>query len=425
MKPRLSRRSLFSQGLDRIAFAAYFLGAILPLAGLAWQLQLHQLRGPDAIAWAAGLASLAVLSLGAFLALRRAARETIGRMGREQQRLTALLEATGELGRRPDRQAVAQALAHHATRIAQAEGAFLCERDGAGEWTVTADIGLCDPEALLDAPLCESLERVTGAGGPGDEIVGGGLLAVGLRAEDGEAAVLVVAPRPGDAFGDGMRGALGTLAGLASVALCNADFRHAQRNFFAHVTELLTTALDAHLGYHGGHGHRAARLCNLLGHELGLGSDRLQALHFAALLHDVGMLRMHRHLELSPAEWEPHARHGYELLKPIRFWEASAPIVLSHHERWDGTGYPERLAGEDIPLEARILTVCDAYDAMTADSTYRTRVGSAEALAELERCAGSQFDPAVVEAFRRLAERGLVEPEDSEAPVEGVPASVG
>jgi HD-GYP domain-containing protein (c-di-GMP phosphodiesterase class II) len=76
--------------------------------------------------------------------------------------------------------------------------------------------------------------------------------------------------------------------------------------------------------------------------------------------------------------------------------------VLHHHERWDGTGYPDRLAGERIPLGARIIFVADAFDAMTSDRVYRRRLDTAEALAELERCAGTQFDPAVVEAFRAV-----------------------
>ena len=89
--------------------------------------------------------------------------------------------------------------------------------------------------------------------------------------------VLVTIPAAGQAFTEATDDALGTLGTLSGVALANADLRHAQRNFFAHVTELLTTALDAHLGYHGGHGHRTAELSNRVGHALGLDPDRLQA----------------------------------------------------------------------------------------------------------------------------------------------------
>ena len=417
MTPPPSRRSLFAQRLDRIAFAAYFLGAVVPLATLAWVLQAEALRGRDAFAWLGLLVSVAVLSLGAFFALRRATRDSIGRMADDGDRLTALLEATERLDQLPDRGTAAQALVHHATRVAQAEGAFLCERDPGGEWIVSADIGVSEPEALLDEPLCENLERVCAPAGPVEILGGGGLYILGLRPEQGAPAALVIVPRPLQAFGEATRDALGMLSGLASVALSNADLRHAQHNFRAHVIELLTTALDAHLGYHGGHGHRSAQLCNRVGHALGLSPERLEALHFAALLHDIGMLKLDRDLDLAPSAWEPHARLGYELLKPIRFWEQSAPIVLSHHERWDGRGYPEQLAGEDIPLEARILCACEAFDAMTAESSYRERIGFEEALEELERCAGTQFDPQVVATFRRLAREGVIEPESEASPV--------
>lgn len=410
MKPRLSRRSLFSQKLDRVAAAAYFLGAIVPLGALAWVVQRHEFQGDGAFVWVGLLVSIAVLSLGAFLALKRTTRESLDRMERDSVRLKGLLTASNELAQLPDSRACADSLMRHAGRIAHAGGAFVAGRNEQGQWTVTGSAGVAEAEALLDEPLCEALDRVTATDGTELEVAGGGLLCLGVRPESGDSSALVVLPPAGDAFTEGTQEALATLGSLGEVALNNSDLRHAQRNFFAHVTELLTTALDAHLGYHGGHGHRSAELSNLVGHELGLGREQLQSLHFAALLHDIGMLKLDRNLDYSPAAWKPHCRHGHDMLKQIRLWETSAPIVLSHHERWDGTGYPDQLAGEEIPIESRILSVCDAFDSMTAKSSYREQMSFDQALGELDLCAGSQFDPTVVAAFRKLAAEGVIEP---------------
>ncbi len=410
MKPPLNRRSLFAQQLDRTAFASYFLGAIVPLGALAWVVQRNELQGDGALAWVSLLVSITALSLGAFLALRRTTRDALSRMDRDQSRLTSLLSASDEISQLPDRHACADALLRHAGRIAKAAGAFVAERGEDGNWTTSSTAGLSEAEALLDEPLCEAIERVTQPGGPLHELAGGGLLCVGVRPEGGEPAAMVVVPHAGVAFTEGTREALSTLGSLGAVALSNSDLRHAQRNFFAHVTELLTTALDVHLGYHGGHGHRSAELCNRVGHAMGLERKELQNLHFAALLHDIGMLKLDRNLDFAPSAWKPHSRHGFEMLRQIRLWENSAPIVLSHHERWDGMGYPEQLAGTDITVEARILAVCDAFDSMTSKSSYREQMSFSQALGELGLCSGTQFDPEVVTAFQNLVDEGVIEP---------------
>ena len=128
MNHRPNRRSLFSQQLDRIAFAAYFLGAIVPLATLAWVVQHHELQGDGALKWVVLLVSIASLSLGAFLALRRTTRESIDRMARDQERLKGLLAASDDLSQLPDTHSCTDALLRHAGGLAKAAGAFFAER---------------------------------------------------------------------------------------------------------------------------------------------------------------------------------------------------------------------------------------------------------------------------------------------------------
>ena len=203
-------------------------------------------------------------------------------------------------------------------------------------------------------------------------------------------------------------GALSTLAALAAVALHNGDLRDAQRNFFAHVTDIIVNALDAHLEFHQGHGNRVAQLANRLGRALGLDDAGMQRLHFAALLHDIRMLKLDRAQQMNRKTCDKHTIIGSRMLGRIRVWKDIAPIIHHHHERWDGSGYPDGISGSEIPLESRIIAVCDAFDSMTSHSSYRDAMTLDEALAELEACRGTQFDPDLVEAFRTLAAAGHV-----------------
>jgi HD-GYP domain-containing protein (c-di-GMP phosphodiesterase class II) len=100
---------------------------------------------------------------------------------------------------------------------------------------------------------------------------------------------------------------------------------------------------------------------------------------------------------------------GYRMLTHIRLWKDVAPLVHHHHEWWDGNGYPEGLAGEAIPLESRIIGLCEAFDAMTNEHSYRDSLSLEESVAEMVRCSGTQFEPKVVEVFRRLVEEGVIE----------------
>ena len=187
---------------------------------------------------------------------------------------------------------------------------------------------------------------------------------------------------------------------------------HAQRNFFAHVTEILSTALDNHLDYHRGHGKRVAQLAHLIGRELGMSEDAMQRLHFAALLHDIGMLKLERTQKMNARSCERHSAIGARLLAPIVLWQELAPIVHSHHERWDGSGYPDGLAGDSIPLESRVISLADAFDSIASHSSYRVALSRDEAIGEIRECTGTQFDPKVVAAFVALAGRGELGPED-------------
>jgi len=169
----------------------------------------------------------------------------------------------------------------------------------------------------------------------------------------------------------------------------------------------LITMLQFHERDGRGHAVRVARLAIAIGEELGLDDDALDVLEHGALLHDIGKLTMpaailSKPAPLDDAEWQimrTHPQAGYDLLKSQPRFAGAAEMVLSHHEAWDGSGYPRQLLGDDIPLGARILAVADAYDSMTQPHTQRPAMSPLLAMQEIERCRGHQFDPRCAESL--------------------------
>lgn len=156
------------------------------------------------------------------------------------------------------------------------------------------------------------------------------------------------------------------------------------------------------------HAHRMMRSAGATARELACTDDEVNMLQLAALFHDIGKIGvpnaiLHKQGPLSDEEWgiiRLHPQIGAQILVQIGgIFRIMAPIVVAHHERWDGKGYPFNLAGEQIPLASRILTVVDSYDAMTSRRPYHEPVSKEQAKQELLRCSGSQFDPRIVEAF--------------------------
>ena len=172
----------------------------------------------------------------------------------------------------------------------------------------------------------------------------------------------------------------------------------------------LMSALDARDRETEGHSTRVSRLTYLLGEELGLSGPQLKALERGALLHDIGKIGisdmiLHKPAKLTEDEWRImhiHPDIGARIVEGIPFLQDTLPVIRYHHERWDGSGYPMGLKGYDIPLQARIFSVADVFDALTSSRTYRKKSSPEEALEYLKEQAGCLFDPAIVEALSNL-----------------------
>ncbi len=199
-------------------------------------------------------------------------------------------------------------------------------------------------------------------------------------------------------------------------------------SLYFEAVQSLAAAVDARDRYTHSHSDSVAHFATTLARALGMGGVSLVHLQLGALLHDVGKIGiadqvLGKNGDLSPEDWQKMREHpvvGKAIVQHVKAYAAVVPLILHHHERWDGGGYPDGLAGEQIPLGARIITVVDAYHAMTSDRPYRRALSREEALRELRRHSGTQFDPDVVEAFMGIPEEALCCEEVSEPPAETV-----
>lgn len=206
---------------------------------------------------------------------------------------------------------------------------------------------------------------------------------------------------------------LSTIANHVTIAVGNIELFSSLQEAYLATVRSLATAVDAKDSYTRGHSDHVATYSTLIAEQLGLSHEQRIALEMAAYLHDIGKIGVAEEILLKPgtlsdSEMEQMRHHpliGANILKPVAFPWAITPVVRHHHEAWDGSGYPAGLRGEEIPLLARILTVADSYEAMTADRPYRAGMATSAAIAELRACSGTQFDPRVVEAFVEVVER--------------------
>lgn len=187
---------------------------------------------------------------------------------------------------------------------------------------------------------------------------------------------------------------------------------HRLQETYEMTLEVLVTALDVREHETHSHSQRVREYTSRLAREMGVTGVQLDAIGRGALLHDIGKIGISDAILLKPArltseEWVEMRKHpqiGYEMLRNIRFLEDAAEIVLTHQERFDGTGYPHGRKKKEIPLGSRIFAVVDTLDCMTSDRPYRRAQPYSKAREEIQRCSGEQFDPDVVEAFLRISE---------------------
>lgn len=202
-------------------------------------------------------------------------------------------------------------------------------------------------------------------------------------------------------------------ANLTAIAIEKIKFFIETKKAYLSTVEALSAAIDAKDRDSYEHLKRVVKYSLLLASTVDLSDTEKEDLHFAALLHDVGKIGIAEHIlnkpsELTPEEYKKikkHVEEGVKILANVPFLDNAALIVKHHHERFDGEGYPDRLKGEKIPVGARILTITDSFDAMISDRIYRHKKTREEAIKELKRCSGGQFDPKLVNVFLEILEK--------------------
>jgi HD-GYP domain-containing protein (c-di-GMP phosphodiesterase class II) len=227
------------------------------------------------------------------------------------------------------------------------------------------------------------------------------------------AGILVLANPDNGAFKEEVQTLLMLLSREASLILSTFRANERLNESYGDVVQALARAIDARDAYTHHHSDRTRSLVRSLGDEFRLPSQMIAHIEQGALLHDLGKVGIDDAILRKPGKltteeyafMKKHPGIGYRILQPISHLQAAAAIVLYHQEWFNGQGYPEGLAGEEIPLGARLVSVIDAWDAMTSNRPYRNAMPKSAAIAELRRAAGTQFDPRAVDAFVRVVER--------------------
>ena len=205
---------------------------------------------------------------------------------------------------------------------------------------------------------------------------------------------------------------LNLLAGESAITMENIKLYESIESFYLEMVQTLARVIDAKDAYTGDHADRARRKASSVAKGLNMPAQMIRYVEYAALLHDIGKIGIDGAILTKPGrldadeylEIKKHPAIGYEILSPINFLGPVAKMVLYHQEWYNGMGYPEGLKGEEIPLGARIVATIDAWDAMMSDRPYRKALTRNQAMSELLKGAGTQFDPKVVDVFLKLEE---------------------
>jgi len=235
--------------------------------------------------------------------------------------------------------------------------------------------------------------------------------------------VVLVADRAGGGFDPDDVQMLLSVGHQAGVAVENRRLEEALQRAYVSTVSILADAVEAKDPYTHGHCEMASRYARLVAQQMGLAAQEQALVCYSALLHDVGKIGvsdgvLNKPGPLLPEEMElmrAHVRVGFDLLRNVPVLEQVAEVVLRHHERFDGGGYPDGLRGDEIPLAARIVSVVDSYCAMITRRSYKEAYSEDDAREEVRRCAGTQFDPRVVEAFLSIIQTPLSDDPDEDS----------
>ena len=313
-----------------------------------------------------------------------------------------------------------------ARQLTGAEVGLFTQADGDD---VIASLGMDNLEPLIANALFEFTRRVHAENAPlvendskklpdGSGLVN--LSALPVAAKGKNSGVLLLANKRSGDFNEQDTKLLLSIGQHAGIALENVRLHHELNEAYASTIAVLADAIEAKDAYTRGHCESVMRLAVEVGRRLELKGEKLDEVRYSALLHDIGKIGVPDGILLKPGKLmdeefliiQKHPAIGRDLVSRVPTLCRLTDAILHHHEKWDGSGYPDGLAGEGIPLVARIVGAVDAFDAMTTPRPYRNPVSHEEAVTELKRCAGTQFDPQIVDLIDQILHQGMqVHPE--------------
>ncbi len=234
-----------------------------------------------------------------------------------------------------------------------------------------------------------------------------------LTSDDYMGAIFIRRSKTDEAFGEFDRQMLAVFAEQAVTAIKNLQFHQQQEKIILGSIKSIGNLLSKQGGHALTHSPAYMRIVRTVAEQLKIGEDGLKSLEYASLLHDIGIIDvpfaiLSKRNQLNPEEFKiirQHTAQSVALIKPVEFLKPILPIILYHHERYDGSGYPSGLKKEQIPLGARIISVVDSFEAMVQTRPYRKALSIEEAIVEIEEKSGTQFDPKIVDVFLKLAKQ--------------------
>ncbi len=342
---------------------------------------------------------------------------------RSYEQLNLIFDVTAQVATLTDAHEVEQLLCDRLREILRARGVWCAGRSEPEDELLPAPpaaSGDCSLTAAAEAEIAELLDQLrTGEGGrrvavrmlsaDGGEPGAGELCVIAgpLADSNGGAPRAICAVRCGERFTAGEMMLLDSVITFGGHVLRNLQLVERLKRTSFEAVRALVAAIDKKDRYTSGHSERVGLLAKLTGRAMGLPPEDVQELEWAGLLHDIGKIGIPEAIlnkpgSLSPLEYaiiKGHPQMSYDVLRPVASLSRVLVAVVQHHENYDGTGYPNRLKGEEISLAGRILHVVDVFDALTSARSYRTAYDVDRALAILRQDAGTKLDPAVVESF--------------------------
>ncbi len=291
-------------------------------------------------------------------------------------------------------------------RSAGLKGRSIPNGKGIAGWVVGKGRPLRIDDARSDKRFHSDVDNVAG-------VETTSVLCVPLMLRDGAIGAIELVNKKNSPFTREDEDLLVHFASQAALSFEKARFYEDEKNYEIHLNNLLVEAIDG-IAEKRGHSKRVAKYTLMMANALRMSEEQQKRLYTASLLHDIGFLKINLQEVSSASEYKSHSQLGYEILEPINFYADIAPLVLHHHERYDGFGYPSGLMGKNIPLESRMLCIAEAFDSMVSPASYKNvgRLISSDilpsvvdfnaAVKELRDNAGTQFDPELVEIFAKV-----------------------